>query len=430
VTTTVIISGQDFGAQQGTSTVTIAGSAVTPTYWSNTSIEAPIPRSVYPGPAQITVTVAGKLSNNASFDVLLPRTVYINRSDRTSTSGNSVAGFALSQYGFTTLPNSPYVSGDSGTNGGSDDNSLALHRATRRLFVANDYSVSAFDIDPVTGELKRTPNCPVSTGGGAGASGIVVNAAGNLVFVSNLCSTADNCRYVNPQISAFTVSPTGILTPVNGSPFKQAAASGGVMNPALIHNDQFLVVTDDAYRPPYNNLIVNSVNAATGALTFATAFEAGTISSSARADPTGMWYYVDDSNIAAKLYGFSFQNSGTPALTSGMPVATKTTSTQPNSMAISVDGSHLYLGSYDSNEVSVFTLNAGVATLMEESPRLLEGVSTITTLGISRNKSQLVVADSSTQALIVYPVNSGVPHIAGLGNTFDIGRASGLVVSE
>ncbi len=433
VTTTVVISGQNFGDAQGGSTVTVAGSSVTPTYWSSTSVEVPIPRSVYPGSTNIAVTVGGKPSNNASFDVLLPRTIYVNKGD-SSTAGSAVSAFSLNSFGMVAqLQNSPYPTGDIGTSGGSDLSTLALHRTTRRLFALNGYSIAAFDIDPITGQLVITPNSPVSTGA-AGASGVAVNAAGNLVFVANMCSTSDNCRYHNPSISVFKVSATGILSALSGSPFAQSAGGGGLRNPALVHGDQFLVATGDFdSAPPFNRLVVNSVNSSTGALTPVTGspFDVGSHSWSARVDPSGMWYYMSD--MGSQLTGYGFQNSGPPVLISGMPIATRTTSTMPNSVAISTDGSHLYMGSYDSNEVSVFSLSAGSATLLADSPRQLDNVSAITALGVSRSGSQLVVAESTPTAkkLMVYPINSGFPYFTGQGGTVDdVGGASGLVVAE
>ncbi|HEY5959777.1 MAG TPA: IPT/TIG domain-containing protein, partial [Polyangiaceae bacterium] len=427
VTTTVIISGQNFGDAPGTSSVTVAGSAVTPTYWCNTSIEVPIPRSVYPGSANIAVTVGGKSSNAAAFDVLLPRTIYINKSAR-SPAVNAVAAFSLTSYGmFTQLQNSPFSTGDSGPNGGIDINTLALHRATRRLFALNDFSVSAFDIDPVTGQLTRTPNSPVSTGA-AGGSGLTVNAAGTLVFAANLCR--DTCRYADASISVFKVSATGVLTAVSGSPFEQAHG-GGARNPALIRGDQLLVTTSDHDMPPFNDLVINSVDAATGIITPITGspFGVGTHSWNARTDPTGTWYYMSDT--VPQLTGYAFQNSGTPVLLAGMPIATGTTSALPNSMAISNDGSRLYMGSWDSNEVSVFSLNAGSATLVTNSPYTLDGLSKITALAVTRGNTHLVAADDNSKTLMVYPINSGIPNYLGQGGTFeDVGGVSGLLIAE
>src|SRR5207244_3819599 len=64
----VTITGTNFGATQGTSTVTFNGTATTPTSWSATSIAAPVPTGATSG--NVIVTVGGVASNGASFTVL------------------------------------------------------------------------------------------------------------------------------------------------------------------------------------------------------------------------------------------------------------------------------------------------------------------------------------------------------------------------
>src|SRR5439155_24333240 len=64
----VTITGTNFGATQGTSTVTFNGTATTPTSWSPTSIAAPVPTGATTG--NVVVTVGGVASNGASFTVL------------------------------------------------------------------------------------------------------------------------------------------------------------------------------------------------------------------------------------------------------------------------------------------------------------------------------------------------------------------------
>ncbi len=63
----VTITGTNFGATQGTSTVTFNGTTATPTSWSATSIVVPVPPGATTGP--VVVTVAGTASNGASFTV-------------------------------------------------------------------------------------------------------------------------------------------------------------------------------------------------------------------------------------------------------------------------------------------------------------------------------------------------------------------------
>jgi hypothetical protein len=66
----VTISGTNFGATQGTSTVTFNGTAATPTSWNGTSINVPVPGAATTGP--VIVTVGGMASNGLSFTVTVP----------------------------------------------------------------------------------------------------------------------------------------------------------------------------------------------------------------------------------------------------------------------------------------------------------------------------------------------------------------------
>ncbi len=65
VGTPVTISGKKFGATQDTSTVTFNGTAATPTSWSDTSIDVPVPAGATNG--SVVVTVSGIASNGVVF---------------------------------------------------------------------------------------------------------------------------------------------------------------------------------------------------------------------------------------------------------------------------------------------------------------------------------------------------------------------------
>ena len=69
----VTITGTNFGATQGTSTVTFNGTAATPTSWSGTAIVVPVPAGATTGP--VVVTVNGVASAGTSFTVLQPPTI-------------------------------------------------------------------------------------------------------------------------------------------------------------------------------------------------------------------------------------------------------------------------------------------------------------------------------------------------------------------
>src|SRR6266576_236566 len=68
VGTQVTITGTNFGASQGTSTVTFNGTAATPTSWSATSVAVPVPSGATTG--NVVVSVSGISSNGISFTVL------------------------------------------------------------------------------------------------------------------------------------------------------------------------------------------------------------------------------------------------------------------------------------------------------------------------------------------------------------------------
>ena len=68
--TSVAITGANFGATQGTSTLTLNGTAGTPTSWSATSIVAPAPAGATT--ANVVVTVGGVASNGMNFTVTPP----------------------------------------------------------------------------------------------------------------------------------------------------------------------------------------------------------------------------------------------------------------------------------------------------------------------------------------------------------------------
>jgi hypothetical protein len=85
VGTSVTIAGINFGASQGTSTVTFNGTAATISNWSATSIAAVVPSGATTG--NVAVTVNGNASNGVPFTVL---TVTLTSSANPSSYGGAV----------------------------------------------------------------------------------------------------------------------------------------------------------------------------------------------------------------------------------------------------------------------------------------------------------------------------------------------------
>src|SRR2546430_15113708 len=84
--TSVTITGVNFGATQGTSTVKFNGTAATPTSWSATSIIAPAGATT----GNVVVTVGGMASNGVIFTVTVPAPSITNLSPTSGIIGTSV----------------------------------------------------------------------------------------------------------------------------------------------------------------------------------------------------------------------------------------------------------------------------------------------------------------------------------------------------
>jgi YD repeat-containing protein len=109
--TAVTISGQNFGASQGSSAVRFNGAAAAVTSWSNTSIGVTVPNVATTG--QVTVTINGQASNGSAFTVITGGTLsgsVTNSSGGAAISGATVqalqAGIVKSSA--TTLANGSY----------------------------------------------------------------------------------------------------------------------------------------------------------------------------------------------------------------------------------------------------------------------------------------------------------------------------------
>jgi hypothetical protein len=88
VGTSVTITGNNFGATQGTSTVTFNGVPGTPTGWSSTTIAVPVPTGTTSG--NVVVTVGGVPSAGSNFTVVTPTSLSLTPTSASMTVGGSL----------------------------------------------------------------------------------------------------------------------------------------------------------------------------------------------------------------------------------------------------------------------------------------------------------------------------------------------------
>ena len=93
VGTAITITGVNFGATQGTSTVTFNGLTATPSSWSDSFIVTAVPVGATSG--SVLVTVAGLASNAVSFTVSSATPLLVQHVSQSSTQSNAVTSYQI-----------------------------------------------------------------------------------------------------------------------------------------------------------------------------------------------------------------------------------------------------------------------------------------------------------------------------------------------
>ncbi|MGB7924488.1 MAG: carboxypeptidase regulatory-like domain-containing protein [Pyrinomonadaceae bacterium] len=99
VGTVVTVTGANFGATQGTGTITFNGVTASPSSWNNTSIAVPVPTGALTGP--VVVTTGGQASNTQTFTVTNPGT--ISGSIKRSSDNAAISGATVSVLQFNVV---------------------------------------------------------------------------------------------------------------------------------------------------------------------------------------------------------------------------------------------------------------------------------------------------------------------------------------
>lgn len=167
------------------------------------------------------------------------RFVYVNNQN----SPNTITAFQINSNGsLTQLAASPFLIGGSGysqpnSSGPFESEAVVETRNATYLYAANgaDGTVSAFTIDPATGNLQPIAGSPFSMGDSQGTYDLTASPDQRFLFVANQASTVIHVLAISPE--------TGSLSNVAGSPFEASANISGLKVTA---NDRYLIAAGNS----------------------------------------------------------------------------------------------------------------------------------------------------------------------------------------
>ena len=221
---------------------------------ANSATLTPIPGS--PFPAGNTPVQAVQAAPEASSSLFL----YVSN---LNDSAGGISAYTINQQNGALSPisGSPFPTGAPGSFPGpsamvvSVDNNF-LYVALAGTANANN-KIAAFSIDPTTGSLTALPQSPFTTG----------NDPLQMAYVPLTANSQGFLYTANVQdgtISAFTADDTtGVLTPVNGSPYTSGTSVWGLSQILTSSGNFFLYAAD----PQAETVTAYSINPNTGALT-------------------------------------------------------------------------------------------------------------------------------------------------------------------
>lgn len=227
--------------------------------------------------------------------------------------------------------------------------SMAATPASTFLFVLNQGSnnISAFSIDPTTGNLNPVSNSPFTTS--CSGNSIALNPQANTLFVT--CPAAGT-------IQAFSVSSGGVLS----APTQVSGPSGTPTFAMVDPTGRFLYVADPSVNAVFAFSIGN--NGALSAIS-GSPFASGSLPVAMAAAPQGNLLYVANqgsNNVSAFVID---SGSGALAPVSGSPFATG--GKGPSFVAAS--GAFVFVGEATTNDVAAFAIGSnGALTPVPNSP--------------------------------------------------------------
>ena len=267
----------------------------------------------------------------------------------TAKSPNSVSAFLIAADGsLTQVSGSPFntVGKGGGNNIDPEEIAIASRPNASFLYVANNGSgtISAFAINPSTGNLVHVPGSPFLADGLPGGDySLAVSPDDKFLFATEDTATI---------IHIYSIGIHGVLTEVPGSPFPTGANSQGLKVTA---NGKFLIVGEQSI----NAVGVYSISS-TGTLAavpgspFATSATPFDVDANCASDVV----FVADSGSSGLIDVYSMASNGALTPVAGEPFANGTSSTN-GGLALSPDNQFLFVTDTFSQDISSFSVASG-----------------------------------------------------------------------
>lgn len=300
----------------------------------------------------------------------------------TNDGSNTISGFTIGAGGALSAT-SPATFGTNNTEW------LTVSSNGQLLYASNqgNHTISGFTINGITGVLTPLGTPIAVPGTNPSPRGITITPNRQFLYVANSATNT---------VAGFAIGAGGVLT----STAQGTIATGGTLarGIAVSPNGQFIYVANSG-----NNTISGFIIGTGGALT-----SIGTVSTGAGSSPEGLAISPNGAFLFAVYQGTdrvaAFAIGGGGSLTPATPQPSFPTGTAgegPQRVAISPNGSFLYVTNTATNEVAAFTIGSGgQLTLM--SPNTGTGAGTAP-IGIT--------IDPTGQFL--YVANSGMNEVGG-----------------
>jgi 6-phosphogluconolactonase len=248
-------------------------------------------------------------------------------------------------------------------------------------------TVSVFKVIPSNGALTLIPGSPFLTGGNGGAHDVGPQTITTATLGSKNFLYAANAG--SGTISAFSIDPrTGNLTAVPGSPFTVAAAnSGNTLSLGASPDGHFLFEVDES------STLIRTFNVApSGAIAEASGspFDSGAFPEGVKVSANGKFLLVGLKSMdAVGVYAIDANGGLTPVF--GSPFLTNGAATAVDSNCAS---NRVFVASAGSDLVDAFVMAAdGSLTPVAGSPFPSGGTSTINALTLTPSNQNLLTSD-------------------------------------